>query len=105
MRSAIFAALLLVGACKDKPKEVTIINNPPPNQAAVDPTAPLPAGNPSVNTPPSAPPAPAEQPAPAPVEAAPTGGTMTQPMQTPPRILDAGVLPDAIDTNGLMPEH
>jgi hypothetical protein len=95
MRSAIFAALLLVGACKDKPKEVTIVNNPPPTQVVVEPAAPLPAANPNVNAAP-----PAEPTAPAPVEVAPTGGT-----QTAPRILDAGVVPDAIDTNGLVPEH
>lgn len=109
MRTAIIVALLSVAACKGKhEKETVIITNAAPNTAAVDPTAPLPAGNPSVATPPSAPdtatPTAEAQPS-APVEAAPTGGTMTQPMAARPSLPDAGIIPDAIDTNGLMPEH
>jgi hypothetical protein len=110
MRSALFVCLVAVAACRGKHKEDP--QDRPPAQAVVDPTAPLPMGDPP---PPAGAPAPtmtapapaagsAAQPAPnAPVDAVPTDGSGTQPAR--PRSVDAGITPDANDSNGLQPEH
>ena len=105
MRSTLFVCLVAVAACRGKHKDDP--QDRPPTQAVVDPTAPLPMGAPP---PPLGAPAPAQtapaQAVPAPVEGAPAGGSATQPAQPArPVVVDAGITPDAIDTNGLMPEH